>query len=243
MLGLYHYQDIQTINNNNSYHQLSSEPLLLDNKSNERGSCFYILLYFIAIIWVIENLSMIIVRFYIYIRHIYTGGDKVVSEEFEKIYQLYFKDVYYYILSLSKDEQLSEDITSETFLKVMNSIDTFRGDTKLRVWICQIAKNEYFSYLRKNKRMSFVENLDDLVDTEDIHILEKDIISRDEFARINKIIDSSLQEPYAEIFRLRVYEELSFKEIGNLFGKTDNWACVIYYRARKKIQSKLEGNK
>lgn len=166
----------------------------------------------------------------------------MISEEFEKIYQLYFKNVYYYILSLSRDEQLSEDITSETFLKAINSIDKFRGDTNLRVWLCQIAKNEYFSYLRKNKKMSLKENLYDLIDTEDIYTLEKDIISRYEFDRINNIIDSSLQEPYAEIFRLRVYEELSFKEIGILFGKTDNWAYVIYYRARKKIQKELEGN-
>lgn len=193
-------------------------------------------------IGIIENIFINLVRFYIYMRHIYTGGDKVTGEEFEKIYQLYFKDVYYYILSLSRDEQLAEDITSETFLKAINAIDKFRGDTKLRVWLCQIAKNEYFSYLRKNKKMSLRENLDDLIDTKDIYILEKDIISRDEFARINNIIDSSLQEPYAEIFRLRVYEELSFKEIGNLFGKTDNWACVIYHRARKKIQKELEGN-
>lgn len=166
----------------------------------------------------------------------------MISEEFEKIYKLYFKDVYYYILSLSGDEQLSEDITSETFLKAMNAIDKFRGDTKLRVWLCQIAKNEYFSYLRKNKMMSFREDLDDIIDTEDIYILENDIISRNEFTRINNIIDSSLREPYGEIFRLRVYGELSFKEIGELFGKTDNWACVIYYRARKKIQKELEGN-
>ncbi len=166
----------------------------------------------------------------------------MISEEFEKIYQLYFKHVYYYILSLSRDEQLSEDITSETFLKAINAIDKFRGDTKLRVWLCQIAKNEYFSYLRKNEKMSFSENLDDIIDTEYIYILEKDIISKDEFTRINNIINSSLQEPYGEIFRLRVYEDLSFKEIGELFGKTDNWACVIYHRARKKIQKELEGN-
>lgn len=175
-------------------------------------------------------------------RHIYTRGDKVTGEEFKKIYQLYFKDVYYYILGLSRDEHLAEDITSETFLKAINSIDKFRGDSKLRVWLCQIAKNEYFSYLRKNKGMYFRENLDDIIEKEDMYMLEKDIISRDEFTRINNIINSSLGEPYAEIFRLRVYEEISFKEIGNLFGKTDNWACVIYHRARKKIQKELEGN-
>ena len=164
------------------------------------------------------------------------------SEEFEGIYQLYFKDVYYYILSLSRDEYIAEDITSETFLKAMKAIDNFRGDTKLRIWLCQIAKNEYFSYLRKNKKVDFRKDLDSLIEKEVINICERDIISKDEFIRINSIIDSSLEDPYGEIFRLRFYRELSFKEIGKLFGKTDNWACVIYHRARKKIQKELEGN-
>ncbi len=164
------------------------------------------------------------------------------GEQFGKIYQLYFKDVYYYILSLSRDEQLAEDITSETFLKAIKAIDKFRGDTMLRVWLCQIAKNEYFLYLRKNGNMDLRENLDDILEIEDIYILEKDIVSKDEFTRINNIIDSSLKEPYGEIFKLRTYEELSFKQIGKLFGKTDNWACVTYHRARKKIQKELEGN-
>lgn len=166
----------------------------------------------------------------------------MTGEEFERIYQLYFKNVYYYILSLSRDEYIAEDITSETFLKAMKAIDNFRGDTKLSVWLCQIAKNEYFSYLRKNKKVEFRKDLDNLIGKEDINIFEKDIISKDEFIRINSIIDSSLQEPYGEIFRLRFYGELSFKETGKLFGKTDNWACVIYHRARKKIQKELEGN-
>lgn len=164
------------------------------------------------------------------------------SEEFERIYQLYFKDVYYYILSLSRDKHIAEDITSETFLKAMKAIDNFRGDTKLRIWLCQIAKNEYFSYLRKNKKVDFRKDLDSLIEKEVINIFERDIISKDEFIRINSIIDSSLEDPYGEIFRLRFYRELSFKEIGKLFGKTDNWACVIYHRARKKIQKELEGN-
>lgn len=186
--------------------------------------------------------SFTFVRFDFYKRLIYVGGDKVTSEEFEKVYQLYFKDVYYYILSLSRDEHIAEDITSETFLKAIKAIDSFRGDTKLRVWLCQIAKNEYFSYLRKNKKMDFRKRLEDIIEKEDSNIFEKGIISNNEFVRINSIIKSSLQEPYGEIFRLRVYRELSFKEIGRLFGKTDNWACVIYHRARKKIQKELEEN-
>lgn len=165
----------------------------------------------------------------------------MTSEEFENIYQIYFKDVYYYILSLSKDELIAEDITSETFLKAIKAIDNFRGDTKLRVWLCQIAKNEYFSYLRKNKNMDCKKGLGDFMEKEYSNTFERDIIFKDELIRINNIINSSLEEPYSEIFRLRVYEELSFKEIGKLFRKTDNWACVTYHRARKKIQNQLEG--
>lgn len=165
----------------------------------------------------------------------------MTSEEFEKIYQIYFKDVYYYILSLSRDEYIAEDITSETFLKAIKAIDDFRGDTKLRVWLCQIAKNEYFSYLRNNKKIDFRKDLGDFMEKGDSNFFEKDIISKDEFMIINDIIDSSLQDSYGEVFRLRVSKELSFKEIGKLFGKTDNWACVTYHRARKKVQKELEG--
>ncbi len=160
----------------------------------------------------------------------------MTGEEFEKIYQIYFKDVYYYILSLSRNEYIAEDMTSETFLKAIKAIDNFRGDTKLRVWLCQIAKNEYFSYLRNNKKIDFRKDLGDFMKKGDSNFFEKDIISKDEFMIINDIIDSSLQDSYGEVFRLRVSKELSFKEIGKLFGKTDNWACVTYHRARKKVQ-------
>ena len=165
----------------------------------------------------------------------------MTSEEFEEIYETYFRDVFYYILSLSKDKHIAEDITSETFLKAMKAIDNFRGESKLRVWLCQIAKNEYFTYLRKNKKIEFRKTVEGNFEKDTLNNFEKEIISRDEFLRINSIIDFSLEEPYGEIFRLRVYGELNFKEIGKLYGKTDNWACVTYHRARKKIQKELEG--
>ena len=164
----------------------------------------------------------------------------MTNEEFEKIYGVYFRDVYYYILSLCGDKFISEDITSETFLKAIKAIDTFRGDTSVRVWLCQIAKNEYFSLLRKDKRIDFMENVEELKRLELDKSLEKDIIDNDETSRINKMI-LLLDEPYGEIFKLRFYGELSFKQIGDLFGKTDNWACVTYHRARKKLQKELEG--
>lgn len=164
----------------------------------------------------------------------------MTSEEFEKIYQIYFKDVYYYILSLSKDKYIAEDITSETFLKAIKAIDKFRGDSPLRIWLCQIAKNEYFSYLRKNKKLDFNKNLEDIIVKEETDFFEKEIVLKEEFIEINNIINSSLKEPYEQVFRLRIDSELSFKEIGNIFGKTDNWACVTFHRARKKILKELE---
>ncbi|NLC65781.1 MAG: sigma-70 family RNA polymerase sigma factor [Clostridium sp.] len=164
----------------------------------------------------------------------------MTKEEFEKIYQTYFKDVYYYILSLSKNKHIAEDITSEAFLKAMKAIDSFRGDAKLKVWLCEIAKNEYFSYLRKNKNMDFKEDIEDSMKKEKGDSFEKDLISSYELIKISNIINFSLKDPYSRVFRLRFYDELSFKEIGAIFGKTDNWACVTYHRSRKQIKKQLE---
>lgn len=171
---------------------------------------------------------------------IYKRGEKVIDEEFEKIYQIYFRDVYYYILSLSKDKFIAEDITSETFLKAMKSIYDFRGDASIRTWLCQIAKNEYFSSLRKDKKIVFTEKIEELKGLEISDSIERDIISNDVASNIYNMI-FLLDEPYSEIFKLRYYSELSFKKIGELFGKNDNWACVTYHRARKKLQKELEG--
>ncbi len=164
----------------------------------------------------------------------------MTKEEFEKIYQTYFKDVYYYILSLSKNKHIAEDITSEAFLKAMKAIDSFRGDAKLKVWLCEIAKNEYFSYLKKNKNMDFKEDIEGSIKKEKADSFEKDLISSYELIKISNIINFSLKDPYSRVFRLRFYDELSFKEIGAIFGKTDNWACVTYHRSRKQIKKQLE---
>lgn len=160
----------------------------------------------------------------------------MTNEEFEKVYEMYFRDVYYFVLSLSRNPHIAEDITSETFLKAMKAIDKFRGDSSIKSWLFQIGKNEYFSFLRKNKNVNVVESLDII----DSNMLEKNMISKNQIELINSII-KALDEPYSEVFILRHYGEFSFKEIGNIFGKTDNWACVTYHRSRMKLQKGLEG--
>jgi len=158
---------------------------------------------------------------------------------FEQVYQTYFRDVFLYIKKISGDEQIAEDITSETFLKAMGAIDGFRGKCNIRVWLCQIAKNCYCSYLRKNGRVQPAELLPEIKDTTDIEAL---IISSEEKMEIQRLLHK-LDEPYKEVFSLRVFGELSFKEIGALSDKSENWACVTYHRFRKKIQDASEGKR
>lgn len=161
--------------------------------------------------------------------------------EFDEIYKSYFKGVFLYVMQLTGNEHIAEEITSETFLGAIKSIDKFRGDCDMRVWLCQIAKNTYLSYLKKNKRVSSIDDLD-LEDIPTADSLVETQISEQEDARQIRKILHEMGEPYKEVFMWRVFGELSFKEIGNLYEKTDNWACVTYHRARKMIQRRLEEN-
>lgn len=159
--------------------------------------------------------------------------------EFEKIYQKYFYDVFRYIRKLSNNEHIAEEITADTFFKAMSAIDRFRGDCDIRVWLCQIAKNCYLSYLKKN---GHIEDLTETVlpciaDPSDN--LEEQITEQDEAAQIRKVLHI-VPEPYKEVFMWRVFAELSFKQIGEIFKKSENWACVTYHRARTMIKNRLE---
>lgn len=158
------------------------------------------------------------------------------GEEFEKIYVRYFNDVFLFLKKLSKDESIAEEITSETFFKAMRSIDTFRGETDIRVWLCQIAKNCYFSHLKKQQK---IIDIDEVEFTDNKSTIEEQILKQSDAMQIHRLLHD-LAEPYKEVFMLRVFGELSFKQIADIFQKTDNWACVTYHRARNKILSQME---
>ena len=152
-------------------------------------------------------------------------------EDYQTIYAQYFGDVYKYLLSLCRDPVLAEEITQETFFKALKSLDSFRGQCRLYVWLCQIAKNTYFSHLKKRREP---ENQALPPDSPEESLLRKESA----FA-IHQILHT-LPEPYKEVFSLRVLGELSFRQIGILFGKTENWARVTYHRARLKIKEDLQ---
>ena len=157
--------------------------------------------------------------------------------DFESIYQQYGKTVYFFLLSLTQNESLSEELTQETMCRAIMNIGAFRGESKMSVWLCQIAKNLYFEWQKKNKRTLPIEEA--LLTEPDEQDIIDELTSKETAHRILKHLHM-LDDPYKEVFMWRVFAELSFKQIGQMFGKSENWACVTYHRARNKIKEKLE---
>lgn len=161
-------------------------------------------------------------------------------EDFEDIYKRYYNQVYFYILGLSRNKHIAEEITQEAFFKVLKKIDSFKGECRINVWITQIAKNTYYNYCRKRKLepesdtcFTGVEELE----TEEN--LEKNLIDK-EMAKQIHVILHKLPEPYKEVFWMRTFGELPFREIANIHNKTESWARVTYHRAKLMIREEMQ---
>lgn len=157
-----------------------------------------------------------------------------MEKEFEEIYSKYYASIYNYLLSITKDSYIAEEITQETFYKALKSINKYDPNYKMFTWLCNIGKNTYYSMYKKNKKL---EELDDYSIDSESDIINK-IIESETNEELLKIIHN-LEEPYKEVFTLRVYGNLSFKQIGNIFDKTESWARVTFYRSKVKIKEKL----
>ncbi len=160
------------------------------------------------------------------------------QELFESIYKAYFGRVYHYLLSLCRDHHLAEELTAETFFKAMTGLKDFRGECDPGSWLCAIARNLYLSQLRKHPPAQPLEeavSLPDPAAPDPAMALEQQETALGLYARLHR-----LEEPYKEVFLLRALGELPFRQIGLLFGKTENWACVTYHRARKKLMEDEE---
>jgi len=159
--------------------------------------------------------------------------------EFETIYRTYFRDVELYLLALCKDAHLAEELTAQTFFQALSSLRNFRGDCDIRTWLCTIGRNCYLSHLRRNSKLLPVEELSI---PDPMPQIEELVADKEQAMQIHRILHD-LKEPYKEVFLLRVFGQLSFADIGFLFGKSQNWACVTYHRAKQKIISELEVSK
>lgn len=159
-----------------------------------------------------------------------------MDEDFNEIYRLYAKKVYRYIYSLCRDKTLAEDILQDTMLKALDNIGSFAGGCSVKTWLCSIARNEYFNHLKKsdNKNVSLDENTSGKSDNAE----ERAISNLSAMEKLKLV--HALEEPFREIFTLRFYGELKFSEIGEVFGKSENWARVNFFRAREKLAQMLE---
>jgi len=158
--------------------------------------------------------------------------------DFEKIYLDYFREIQRYLLGLSKDPALAEELTQETFFKALRSIGQFREGTDLRAWLYAIARNTYLSHLRKKKEVELPQELPEHSGVSLTDALE----DREQAMAIHRCLHQ-MEEPYKEVFNLRVFGELPFRDIAGIFGKTESWARVTFYRAKQKIIQELEGSK
>lgn len=156
--------------------------------------------------------------------------------EIEILYNRYFSRVYSFAIRLSCNESIAREITQQTFFKALEKSETLNDDANVFSWLCQIAKNTYIDYLRKEKRIVSLENIQDIIDERS---LEKEYCEKEHILKIHEQLNK-LKEPYKEIFMLRVFGELSYREIGNTFSKTENWARVTYFRAKNQIQQGME---
>ena len=154
----------------------------------------------------------------------------------EELYKAYFPDVYKYLLALTGDRQMAEELTQDTFFKALQKIEGFRGECSVRVWLCQIGKNAYLDYLKKHKR---VFPADEEKETAYVRDMVQEMERKETAYRIHRILHK-MSEPYKEVFTLRVFGELSFREISALFGKTESWARTTFLRAKRKIREAME---
>ena len=155
--------------------------------------------------------------------------------EFESIYRQYFSDVELYLRAICRDEHLAEELTEQVFFQALKALPQFRGDCDIRTWLCAMARNRYLSHLRKTKPS---EPIDELQIPDPKQAVEEQVADRQQALAIHRILHE-LPEPYKEVFSLRAFGELSYRQIGEIFGKTETWARVTYHRARLKIKEEL----
>ncbi len=155
-------------------------------------------------------------------------------DDLEKICNLHYKYVKSYALSLCLNEAMAEDITQETFYNAIKKIDTFKNDCKIETWLCSIARNIYLNSKRKRQP----ENISDYPNLVSDSNLEENAIKNENVKRI--LAEAvKLETPYKEVFYMKTLGDMPYSIIADVFEKTENWARVTYFRAKKQIEERM----
>lgn len=166
--------------------------------------------------------------------------------DMDEIYQEYAEVIYRYFLGLCHNPSLAEDIVQTTFLKAIESIDSFRHQSKVSTWLFQIAKHEYMDIMRRKENQNIsmeVFEQDSLPRqmnvAEDSPSILEHLIEKEQKERVLWHLHQ-LPEPYKEVFLLHIYGECSYWEIAGVFGRTEIWARVTCFRAKEKLIQRLK---
>lgn len=160
----------------------------------------------------------------------YAGGDKV--HEMNGIYEEHAQTVFKYLMILCKDENLAEELTQETFYRAIKSIDRYDGTCKVSTWLCQIAKHIWYQDIDKKNRKKTFELSEDMV-SNNTSIEDVCCLKEKKMEMMKQVY--KLDQNAKEVVLLRITGAFSFREIGELFNKNENWARVTFYRAKQKI--------
>lgn len=155
--------------------------------------------------------------------------------DFEKVYTENSDFIFKYLFKLCKDSSLAEELTQETFFRAYMNFSGLRDKSKAPVWLCQIAKNSYYSWYNDHKKHDSFSDSSEIKDEADIEsFFEKKELTEKAFACLHE-----LEEPYKEVFMLSVFGQLSLTDISKLFGKSESWARVTFYRAKQKLSERM----
>lgn len=158
--------------------------------------------------------------------------------DFETIFTEYFARVYRFARRLTGSDHAAEELTQQTFFKALKKIDSFDERSDPATWLCSIAKHEFLSGKRRHRETPFAPDDEMFYSVSDPGI-DSGYARREETLRLHLHLHQ-MQEPYREVFMLRVFGELSYNQIAGLFDKTTSWARVTYYRAKLELQQKME---
>ena len=145
----------------------------------------------------------------------------------------HYQMVFRFVFSLSGDRQIAEDVTQETFEHAFRSYGKFSGRCAVSTWLCQIAKNAYFAHRRKEKRYVFMD------EPSAAPVFDGELWEKERALATHRALHN-MREPYKEVLTLRVFGELDYAEIAALFGKSESWARVTFYRAKGMLREMME---
>ena len=155
--------------------------------------------------------------------------------DFEKLFNENQEFIFKYLMKMTQDVSLSEELTQETFFRAYMNYASLRDKAKASVWLCQIAKNTYFAWYNEQKKKDSLDDLEAASNGADI----EDVFVQKELSKKALLCLHDLEEPYKEVFMLSVFGSFSLKDISSIFGKSESWARVTFYRAKQKLLERM----